>query len=310
MYGIMVRKVSVLTVFVLIAFLMYGLVDLADARSRSGGRSFSPSRSYSRPQQRQTSPAQTARPPAGSTGSFTRGLVGGLIGGAIGSMLFGGLAHGMGMGGFGGSGIGLIEILIFGVIIYFLYKKFFRRPALSATGGYEQAYARTSVDQMAGPSGREDIVDIPAEDSLVEGVRQIWDVDPDFSPDGFKETAQDLFFKIQAGWTKRDTEVLKDYVGDQLLDEYSGHFAEMRQKGHVNRLENIAVRNVDLLTAGVEGQEIFVKVRFTANLLDYTVDESSGNTVSGDPQNPVKFEENWTFARKIGAGNWRLEGIE
>lgn len=307
MFSTMIKKTSVLAIFMSIAFFMLCLVDLADARSRSGGRSFSPSRSYSKPQQ--TIPTQAARPPAGSSGAFTRGLVGGLVGGAIGSMLFGGMAHGMGTGGFGGSGIGFIEILIFGVIIYFLYKKFFRRPALSATGGYDTGYARSSVDQIAGPSDREDLMDIPPDDPLVEGVRQIWDVDPDFNPDGFKETAQDLFFKIQAGWTKRDTGILKDYVGDQLLDEYAGHFAEMKQKGHINRLENIAVRKVDLLSAGVEGSEIFVTVRFIANLLDYTVDDVSGNTVSGDPQNPVKFEENWTFARRIGAGDWRLEGI-
>lgn len=291
---------------------MAGLMDIADARSRSGGRSFRSSRSYSKPQQqqRQSTQGQAVRQPDSPSGAFTRGLVGGLVGGAIGSMLFGGMAHGMGMGGFGGSGIGLIEILLFGAIIYFLYKKFFKRPALSSTGYYSPVYARSSADQIAGPADREDIVDIPPDDPLVEGVRQIWDVEPDFNPEGFKETAQDLFFKIQAGWTKRDTWAIRDLVGDQLLNEYAGHFAEMKQKGHINRLENIAVRKVDLLAAGVEGPEIFVTVRFIANLLDYTVDEVSGNTVSGDTQNPVKFEEDWTFARRIGTRHWKLEGIE
>lgn len=154
------------------------------------------------------------------------------------------------------------------------------------------------------------MMDIPPDDPLVNGVRQIWDVDPDFNPDNFNDTAQDLFFKIQAGWTRRETSVLSAFVGDQLLNEYAGHFAEMKQKGHVNRLENIAVRKVDLIDAGVEGSEIFVTVHFLANLLDYTVDDVSGNTISGDPQNPVKFEENWTFARQIGSNSWKLEGIE
>lgn len=309
------RKLSFVSVILVILFIVTGLFDFAEARTRSGGRSFRPSRSYSRPTTppRQTNPGQAVTPsanPSGFSGSFTRGLAGGLLGGAIGSMLFGGMAHGMGMGGFGGSGIGLIEILIFGGLIYFLYKKFIRNPALSSTGGYAATYGRGSPDQIGGPSWGQEVMDIPLDDLLVEGVKQIWDVDPDFKPEGFKETAQDLFFKIQAGWTRRETSAIKEFVGDQLLNEYAGHFAEMKQKGHINRMENIAVRQVDLVAAGVEGDEIFVKVRFTANLLDYIVDENSGNIVSGDPHDPVKFEENWTLARRIGTSRWKLEGIE
>jgi predicted lipid-binding transport protein (Tim44 family) len=142
----------------------------------------------------------------------------------------------------------------------------------------------------------------------VEGVKQIWTVDAGFDPEGFKEIAQDLFFKVQAGWTRREVSGLRDFVGDQLLAEYSEHFDQMKQQGHINRLENIAVRRVDLLQAGVERGEIFVTVRFIANLLDYTVDET-GALVSGDPHQPVKFEESWTFARPVGSTQWKLEGI-
>jgi predicted lipid-binding transport protein (Tim44 family) len=141
-------------------------------------------------------------------------------------------------------------------------------------------------------------------------VKEIWSVDQDFDPESFKETAQDLFFKIQAGWTRRETGVLRDYVGDQLLSDYGNHFEELKRLGHINRLENIAIRKIDLLAAGLQQGEIYVTVRFTANLLDYTVDEKSGNVVKGDPENPVKFQESWTFARPVGERRWKLEGIE
>jgi predicted lipid-binding transport protein (Tim44 family) len=162
---------------------------------------------------------------------------------------------------------------------------------------------------FAGADTRPALPADPQEDPLVQGVRDIWQVDEGFDPDGFKEVAQDLFFKIQAGWTRRDPAVLRDLVGDQLLTEYEEHFADMRRSGHVNRLENIAVRQVDLVAAGVEGHEVYVTVRFTANLLDYTVDETSGEVVEGDRENPVKFQEEWSFARPIGGSRWRLEGI-
>jgi predicted lipid-binding transport protein (Tim44 family) len=244
-------------------------------------------------------------------GSFTRGLAGGVMGGFLGSMLFGGAAHGMGAGGFGGSGIGLFEILLLAGVAYFVYQWFARRKVLAANTGQAAPPDRNPSSRLfSGLGASQETQDNRVEDPLVTGVREIWAVDDSFDPDSFKETAQDLFFKIQAGWTRRDASVLKPFVGDQLLDEYEQHFNDLKQQGRLNRLENIAVRNVELMAAGVQDREIFVTVRFTANLLDYTVDEKSGTIVKGDSENSVKFDEAWTFAAPVGSRAWKLEGIE
>jgi predicted lipid-binding transport protein (Tim44 family) len=261
---------------------------------------------------------QSTRPPSANPmgGSFARGLAGGVMGGVLGSMLFGGAAHGMGAGGLGGSGFGLFELLILGGIGYVLDRRFSRAKALSPNPAVTPSQNESPMNRLFAGTGAQapppqpQAYEHPEEDALVSGVRQIWAVDGDFHPDAFKETAQDLFFKVQAGWTRRETEVLKNLVGDQLLAEYGQRFAEMKQKGQINRLENIAVRKIDLINAGVQEGEIFVTVKFTANLLDYTVDEHSGAVVSGDRENPVKFEEDWTFACPVGTRRWKLEGIE
>jgi predicted lipid-binding transport protein (Tim44 family) len=233
--------------------------------------------------------------------------MGGVMGGFLGSMLFGGVAHAG--GGLGGSGISLFEILLFAGIGYFLFRWFSRRRAIAteygSTGGSQDTGHFFSGAGMSAPDQY-----TPAEDPLVTGVKQIWAVDESFNPDEFKELAQDMFFKIQAGWTRRDARVLVDWIGDQLLGEYDMHFSEMKEKGEINRLENISVRKVDLVDAGVENDEMFVVVKFTANLLDYTVEESTGRIIKGDNENPVKFEEKWTFARPVASRQWKLEGIE
>ncbi|MBF0119007.1 MAG: Tim44 domain-containing protein [Desulfobacterales bacterium] len=296
------------TALVLAFFLfMFVEIDTTDARTRGGGRSFGQSRSYSKPSPSQSFSNQTARPstPFNSSNSFLRGMAGGVLGGVLGGMLFGGMAHGMGMGGIGGSGIGLFEILLLAGLGFLLYRFFIsRKQAFSPNSNFSSPYGQNTarIEDAYEPETEENI--------LVNGVRQIWEVDQNFDPDRFKETAQDLFFKIQAAWTRREVSVLQPFVGDQLLEEYKRHFAEMKQKGHINKLENISVRNVELVNAGVEGSEIFVTVNFTANLLDYIVDENTGNVVSGSSENPVKFEENWTFARKVGYPQWKLEGID
>ena len=64
------------------------------------------------------------------------------------------------------------------------------------------------------------------------------------------------------------------------------------------------------MDAGSYGREDYITVLFTANLLDYTVDEHSGALVEGSMTEPVKFAEEWTWARPVGTENWLLEGIQ
>ncbi len=312
------KKIILTALGMVLFFLVAGFLEVADARSRGGGRSFKkPPESRQAPQQTQTQPRQTttSQPgtPTGAMGSpFVRGLAGGIMGGFLGSMLFGGLAHGMGgSAGLGGSGIGMFEILLLAGGGFLIYRWISRRKALAANTGAEIPQDQNAPSSLfSGAGAQQETQENLVEDPLVAGVKEIWAVDDTFDPEAFKETAQDLFFKIQAGWTRRDTTVLKPFVGDQLLGEYAQYFEELRQQGHSERLENIAVRNVELVDAGVQDGEAFVTVRFTANLLDYTVDEKSGDIVKGDAENSVKFEEEWTFATPAGSQKWKLEGID
>ncbi|MBW2709322.1 MAG: Tim44 domain-containing protein [Deltaproteobacteria bacterium] len=244
-----------------------------------------------------------------------RGLGGGLLGGAIGSMLFGGVGHGAGMGGggVGGSGIGLFEILIIGGLIYFLYRKFSKK---SRSNSNRSSFLSSDAGYASG-GGYEDVPvppsrppDMASGDSVAEDLDTVRRYDPGFDPEGFKEFSQDVFFKVQAAWTRRDVSVMKQYLGEKLLSEYEQHFSDLKAKGQENRLENIAMREVDIVDMGEMGGEPFVIVQFRANLLDYTVDEATGNVIEGSSSEPVKFLERWAFSKSAGASQWKLEGIQ
>ncbi|MFZ6028620.1 MAG: Tim44 domain-containing protein [Chloroflexota bacterium] len=304
-----------LPLFLIIFFFFFSLFDIgllaedADARSRTGGRTYSSSPTYTKPPVSPTKPYGTP-----SSGGFMRGLAGGLVGGAIGSLLFGSLA-GAGMGGgIAGSGIGLFQILLFGGIGYFIYRRFFRRKAPAYAAYQQSGPGGLFGTGMPGAGGGMAYPPPPpsygGNMSLADGIAMIRRSEPGFDPDHFKEVAQDVFFQVQAGWMRRDIDSYRHLLGQRLAGEYESHFADMRAKGHINKLESMAVRKVEVVAAGVDGGEEFVTVLFTANLLDYTVDEHSGAIVSGSNTDPVKFAEKWTWARPLGAEIWKLEGIE
>lgn len=279
--------------------------DYAEARSRKGGSSFKMS-------PRKTAPAQTSKPASATnqkSGGFGRGLAGGLLGGALGGMLFGS------MFGAGGSGMGILPLLLLGGVAYFLFKKFSTKPRQNSYQSSGQPSGQQGPSNIFG-GGFGNSAQPPPSSPIIganlveEGLEQIRMSDRDFDADYFKEIASDVFFQVQAGWMRRDLDSYRNLLGDDLAREYENHFEEMRRKGHINKLESIAIRSVEIVQAGSEGGEDFVTVLFNANLLDYTVDDKSGDLVDGDMTTPVKFAEEWTWARPTGTQDWKLEGIK
>jgi predicted lipid-binding transport protein (Tim44 family) len=276
--------------------------DYADARSFSGGRSF---RMTPRAPSRTMQSTPTMR--GGST--FGRGLTGGLLGGAIGAMLFGS------MFGAGGTGMGILPLLVLGGLAYFLFKKSSTKQRQNSYQSYQQNPEQQSPSNMFsgafGNSGQPPPSTPNIGGNLLEeGIDQIREHDRNFDPKHFTEVASDVFFQVQAGWMRRDLDSYKHLLGEQLASEYAIQFEEMRSKGQINKLESIAVRNLEVVQAGSDGREDFVTVLFSANLLDYTVDDKSGDLIDGSMTTPVKFNEEWTWARLVGTEDWKLEGIK
>lgn len=297
-------------IFIALSFIEAGITaDYADARSRMGGRSFK--RSFSSKQTVAKPRAKTNQSSSINKQGFSRGLMGGLLGGAIGAFLFGSLF------GAGGNGLGMLPILLLGVAAFFLFKSFRRRPSAGLFPGYRPPPVGDNRSSFgAGFPGAMDAgVDIPpapqsTSHSLESGLAEIHRTDSGFDPNYFVEVASDVFFQVQAGWMRRELSSYRHLLGEKMAEEYERHFEEMRQAGHINKLESIAVRKVEVVDAGSDENEDFVTVLFTASLLDYTVDDQNGELVDGSMTEPVKFAECWTWARPVNSENWKLEGIE
>ncbi len=300
MYVQLRRLTPFLLIFFTIAFMEAGITaDYSDARSRGGGRSFKRSAPQKTTSAKQTNKASTDKKKSG----FGGGLMGGLLGGAIGGMLLGS------MFGAGGSGMGFLPILLLGVAGYFIYRRFMAKPKTQASPGYQPPPSKSFDDNNSQENFSVPPMP-PSGDPLQEGFSQIRATDSGFDEEHFTEIASDVFFKVQAGWMRRDLDSYRNLVGDQLASEYAGHFADMEKKGVFNKLESIAIRKVKIVDAGSVDNEDFLTILFTANLLDYTVDDKSGDLVEGSKTDPVKFAEKWTWARPVNTEEWKLEGID
>ena len=307
------KMISLITILLFVSIAVFELDSFARV---GGGRSFGgrgtrsyspPSRQYSSPspsrQQTATPPGQPAQQPAG--GGFLRSLGGGLLGGLLGGMLFSSLGFGGMGGGFGGSGIGIFEILLLLAVGYLAVKMIKRKrggenPAYQSS--YQQGGYQTETPAYGG-SGQ------PREKDMSDGISHIRQMDPSFDEGRFKDTAMDIFFKLQGAWMNRDLSPVDTLLQNEMKGIIQKDIDNLLREKKVNRLENIAVRNIEIVEAWQESGQDFLTVLLTANLLDYTTDDSTGKVVEGSKTDPVKFEEFWTFTRALGNNPWRLSAI-
>jgi predicted lipid-binding transport protein (Tim44 family) len=233
-----------------------------------------------------------------------RSLAGGIMGGVLGGMLFRSLGF-AGPGGMGG-GIGPFEILLLAGICYLIYRfvKKKREYALAAPSG-QSFYQRESVTPVSyGYQPAE-----PVSSDVDAGLAHVRQMDPSFDERRFNDTVMDIFFRIQGSWMNRDLSPVSGLLTEEMKGIFQEDLGRLLAEGKVNRLENIAVRNVEIAEVWQESGQDYITASIYANLLDYTTDDATGKVVSGSRTEPVKFEEYWTFTRPVGDNPWRLSAI-
>ena len=282
-----------------------------------GSRSFSsPSRTYSAPA---PAPSPSTRPtPAPApmaqpapAGGFLRSMAGGIVGGLLGGLLFRSLGFAGGAGGVGG-GFGLMDLLLLAGIAYLIYwvvrRNRARQEAVLASGPVDRSVLEP--DGLGGVAPA--TLDAPApswQQDLERGLGHLRQMDPGFDEGAFREGCTDRFFQIQAAWMRRDADKLRPLLTEEMQGVFAKQIETAKAKRQINTLENITVRSVELTEAWQEQGQDYLTVRILANLLDYTVDETTGKVVDGSDSVPVKFEEFWTWVRPVGRNDWRLSAI-
>lgn len=231
------------------------------------------------------------------------------MGGLLGGMLFRSLGFGGDLRTEESGGIGLFEIVLIGALLLGVYWYFKKRRQAALANAYDQSSMGTAEPSRQISYGQSYEQPREEEQDLEKGVSFIRQMDPSFEEKKFQDLCMDHFFKIQGAWANRDMSGVKGLLTEEMTGILRGDAEKLKSERKMNRLDNIAVRSVDMVEAWQESGRDYITVRFYANLLDYTVDETSGQVVSGSKTEPVKFEEYWTFTRPVGNHSWQLAAI-
>lgn len=308
---------------------MLTLADFAEARRASGGFGSRGTRTFQAPAATRTAPApaapiertmtpqtQTTRPAtapnAQSQAGRTGGMFGGLAGGLMGGLLMGGL-FGMLMGsGFGG-GFGFLGLLLQGVLIFFLV-----RFAMRMFGNRQTAYSGAG----AGPSARSNAATGPGFQIPGMGGINLGGSSASAKPRGPSASADEigvgqkdlenferLLKEMQAAYADEDYASLRRITTPEAMSYLAEELSENATRGVKNEVRDVHLVQGDVAESWREGNVDFATVAMRYESIDVLRDRTSGQLISGDPDNVSESTEIWTFVRRPGT-DWQISAIQ
>lgn len=139
---------------------------------------------------------------------------------------------------------------------------------------------------------------------ILEKIRSF---DRGFTLPDFIDGAEYAYGMILNAYWDGDVNTLRNYLSRDVHSQFEAAIADMKEKGHSfeNKIED--VEKIDLEDASIQGSMAELTLRYTGHMT-IVVRDSDGNIVSGDPEEPVRVIDIWTFCRDVKRGdpNWTL----
>ena len=189
------------------------------------------------------------------------------------------------------SGDDLIDIIFLIAIIAFLFlpplfKSGRKKNVITNNTPYIQPTPASSLKSIASYSG----------------------VDPSFSATAFREKLSNLYVRFQNDWQAKNISGLRPYLSDTLFAQMERQLDVHRQRYETNCIDRIAVLGVDLLGWKQENGYDIMIARLNTRIVDYTVDDRTGNVIRGSRTKEKFMTYEWTLARTTGVLTSRSTG--
>lgn len=125
-------------------------------------------------------------------------------------------------------------------------------------------------------------------------------LDPAFDQQAFTEKLSNLYVKMQNAWTDKDIEPLRPYFTDAIFAQMERQLNAYKVKGYTNYVERIAVLSVTPRGFMQSGGEDHIYVELQARIVDYTLEDATGNLISGDKTREKFMTYEWDVSRVSG----------
>ena len=138
-------------------------------------------------------------------------------------------------------------------------------------------------------------------------------VDPNFSEEAFKRRLSNIYVELQHAWQAKDLKPVRPFLTDVLFFQYDRQLNNYRDSGTTNVMEQIEVQEVFISGWKREGEEDVIIAELRAKLIDYVIDDATGQLVRGSRTAEKHMEYEYAMSRRAGvktSGSGRMRTVK
>ena len=125
-------------------------------------------------------------------------------------------------------------------------------------------------------------------------------LDENFDETELTSKLSNLYVQMQDCWQKKDISPIRPYCTDAFFTQMDNQLQRKKQQGQTNYIERIAVLSVNFRGWCQEGGNDVLVARLNTRIVDYTLDDKTGNLVSGSKDKEKFMVYEWDLVRTTG----------
>lgn len=214
-----------------------------------------------------------------------------------------------------GEGFQFIDLIFYAMIAVFLILRL--RSVLGRRTGRDEwnksnSFGKEKQVENKYPHGEANNV-LPAgsrtsaSNLLEAALIQMRIADPYFNTDSFLHGAQLAFKVIVTAFVKGDRHALQSLLSDSVLSDFNRAIEARAKTEESVETQLLGTPSAEIVSAKIEAKMAFVTVHFISEQIS-VIRDRDGNIIDGDPNQIIKVEDLWIFARDIQSlsPNWFL----
>ncbi|MGM0740481.1 MAG: Tim44/TimA family putative adaptor protein [Pseudomonadota bacterium] len=168
---------------------------------------------------------------------------------------------------------------------------------------------RDSFEVIEGGPDYDIIDNVPEESDSAKALAEMKRIEPAFNVTEFLQGARGAYEMILLAFERGQLDDVAPFLEEDVYEAFAQVLDAREEQGLSVEAEFLGLRETKLTEATLDevDNRAAITVRFVAELTS-VVRDSNGEVVEGDPRQPRRQKDSWTFERVMGSDdpNWRL----
>lgn len=121
----------------------------------------------------------------------------------------------------------------------------------------------------------------------------------EFNEAMFKTKVDNIFVKLYTCEMKQDLSDVMHFISDEIEKEFQNKIDNLKKQNKRQIYDELNVKNTNIINRRLYNDKEIVEVEIISRYMDYIIDKSTGNKISGDNTRRVEKRNILIFEKKI-----------